>query len=228
MKLTKLTLSVPRNLTNVSRASGSFFNSIKVYRGDSAKKFGLKFLSQVFTRWRFYLPVNGYEISHKIAGTAVKEKYQPQRSALPIILGSAIICPTEKFALKFFKGEFTVILILVTGFDVSDFFHVGDKWPILGISIVSRHRHQRRHYDHIKMIPYLPRIPMVIMSWLRTPIQPRSFFEANSIIYMGHTPVANPENIPKRILATVKHAFKRILVIFELFQKILQATFEQN
>ena len=43
----------------------------------------------------FDLPVNGYEISHKIAGTAVREKYQPQRSALPIILGSAIICLTE-------------------------------------------------------------------------------------------------------------------------------------
>jgi len=30
-----------------------------------------------------------------MTGTAVREKYQPQRSALPIILGSAIICPTE-------------------------------------------------------------------------------------------------------------------------------------
>ena len=56
---------------------------------------------------RFYLPVNGYEISHKIAGTAVKEKYQPQRSALPIILGSAIICPTENFALSFVNSVTT-------------------------------------------------------------------------------------------------------------------------
>ena len=79
--------------------------------------------------------------------------------------------------------------------------------PFFGISIVTRHRHQHRYYGHIKMTPHLPRIPMVIMSWLRTPIQPRSFFEANSIIYIGHTPVANPEKIPKRILATVKHAF---------------------
>ena len=68
---------------------------------------------------------------------------------------------------------------------------------------------------------------MVIMSWLRTPIQPRSFFEANSIIYMGHTPVANPEKIPKRILATVKHAFHWIFHHFGFIfsEKFLE---EQN
>ena len=112
---------------------------VEIFRWNLSRCFSMAtcVLFSHFWLERFILPVNGYEISHKIAGTAVKAKYQPQRSALPIILGSAIICPTEMFALKFFKGATSRSYLNWWQALMSVMFsYVGDKWPIIGVGIV--------------------------------------------------------------------------------------------